>query len=44
MGMVVGRHFSKPDPKNFQDKIVQRYEDKVKQLLQHQTKKPLLFL
>ncbi len=34
MGMIVGRHFSKPDPKNFQDKIVERHRVKVQQLLQ----------
>ena len=34
MGMVVGRHFSKPDPKNFQNKVVERYNIKVQQLLQ----------
>jgi len=33
MGMIVGRHFSKPDPKNFQDKIVEQYQVKVQQLL-----------
>lgn len=39
MGMIVGRHFSKPDPKNFQDKIVEKYQLKVQQLLQLQNKK-----
>ena len=34
MSMVVSRHVSKPDPKNFQDKIVERYRAKVQQLLQ----------
>ena len=34
MGMVVGRHVSKPDPKNFQNKVVERYNIKVQQLLQ----------
>ncbi len=33
MGMVVGRHVSKPDPENFQDKIVERYRVKLHQLL-----------
>lgn len=33
MGMVVGRHFSKPDPKNFQDKTLKQYQEKVHQLL-----------
>ena len=34
MGMIVGRHVSKPDPKNFQNKVVERYNIKVQQLLQ----------
>jgi predicted nucleotidyltransferase len=34
MSMIVGRHFSKPDPRNFQDKVVERYHAKVQQLLQ----------
>ncbi len=34
MGMIVGRHVSKPDPKNFQNKVVERYNNKVQQLLQ----------
>jgi hypothetical protein len=34
MGMVVGPHVSKPDPKNFQDKVVKEYHNKVQQLLQ----------
>lgn len=29
MGMSVDKHFSKPDPKNFQDKIVQQYQNKL---------------
>ena len=33
VGMMVNRHFSKPDPKNFQAKVVQQYENKVKNLL-----------
>lgn len=33
MGMIVDPHFSKPDPKNFQDKVVERYSAKVQQLL-----------
>lgn len=42
MGMALGRHFSKPDPKNFQDKVVERYETKVTQLLQLQAKTPVV--
>ena len=34
IGMIVSRHFSKPDPKNFQAKVVQQYENKVKELLE----------
>jgi len=34
VGMMVNRHFSKPDPKNFQAKIIQQYERKINQLLQ----------
>jgi hypothetical protein len=34
IGMMVNRHFSKPDPKNFQAKVVQQYESKVKHLLE----------
>ncbi|MBS1509610.1 MAG: nucleotidyltransferase domain-containing protein [Bacteroidetes bacterium] len=34
LGMVVDRHCSKPDPKNFQEKIITQYENKVQQLLQ----------
>ena len=33
MGMIVGRHVSKPDPGNFQDKVVEQYRAKVQQLL-----------
>lgn len=41
MGMALSRHFSKPDPKNFQDKVVDRYENKVQQLLQLQLSFPV---
>jgi predicted nucleotidyltransferase len=34
IGMSVDRHFSKPDPKNFQDKTLKQYQDKIQQLLQ----------
>ena len=34
IGMMVDRHFSKPDPKNFQVKVVQQYENRIKYLLQ----------
>ena len=39
MGMAVGRHFSKPDPKNFQDKVIEQYRVKVQQVLQQHNKK-----
>jgi predicted nucleotidyltransferase len=38
LGMAVDRHFSKPDPKNFQDKVVEQYRVKLQQLLQVKTK------
>lgn len=34
MSMVADRHVSKPDPKNFQDKIVEQYRVKMLELLQ----------
>jgi predicted nucleotidyltransferase len=34
MGMVAGKHYSKPDPVNFQNKLLARYANKVSQLLQ----------
>ena len=33
VSMMVNRHFSKPDPKNFQARVVQQYENRVKDLL-----------
>ncbi len=44
MGMMVDRHFSKPDPKNFQDKVVEQHRVKVQQLLQLQNKTASLAL
>lgn len=35
MGMIVDKHFSKPDPKNFQEKIIQQYENKLLQELKN---------
>jgi hypothetical protein len=32
MGMKVDKHFSKPDPKNFQNKVLLQYESKMKQV------------
>jgi len=37
MGMVVGKHYSKPDPKNFQDKVVNQYLLKLNHLLHIKT-------
>lgn len=34
MSMIAGKHVSKPDPKNFQDKVVEQYNNKVQQLMQ----------
>lgn len=33
IGMAVDKHFSKPDPKNFQHAILQHYENRVKRLV-----------
>ena len=33
IAMMVNRHFSKPDPRNFQAKIVHEYESRIQQLL-----------
>lgn len=35
MGMCIGRHFSKPDPKNFQDKVVKAYRENMEAMIQH---------
>lgn len=34
MGMDAGKHCAKPDPKNFQHKLIGRYQSKIDQLLQ----------
>ncbi len=34
LGMLTGKHFAKPDPANFQGKLLTRYENKLSQLLQ----------
>lgn len=36
MGMLAGKHFSKPDPKNFQFKILKQYDNKIDQILDKQ--------
>ena len=33
MSMAVDRHFSKPDPKNFQVKVIEKYNARVKSIL-----------
>jgi predicted nucleotidyltransferase len=35
MGMDTGKHYAKPDPKNFQNKLLLKYQVKVLQLLDH---------
>ncbi len=35
-GMLVSKHYSKPDPVNFQDKIVLQYENRVKLLVEEE--------
>jgi predicted nucleotidyltransferase len=35
MGMDSGKHYAKPDPRNFQDKLITRHLDRVSQLLEH---------
>ena len=40
MAMITGPHFSKPDPKNLQWKVLQQYEYKVRQLLEANGSKP----
>jgi predicted nucleotidyltransferase len=34
MGMATNKHFAKPDPKNFQYNLLERYQEKVSRLLQ----------
>jgi hypothetical protein len=33
LGMVTGKHFAKPDPKNFQSKLLARYENRLSYIL-----------
>lgn len=44
IGMSVDRHFSKPDPKNFQDKVVNAYRKKVDDIIQHRKVTPSFVL
>ena len=34
MGMDTDKHYSKPEPGNFQDKLIGKYQNKVSQLLE----------
>ena len=44
MSMLLDKHSSKPDPANFQDKVVERHEIKVKQLLLQQDRPPFVIV
>ncbi|MBL7703099.1 MAG: nucleotidyltransferase domain-containing protein [Ferruginibacter sp.] len=44
IGMSIDRHFSKPDPKNFQDKVVNAYRKKVDDILQQRKITPSFVL
>jgi predicted nucleotidyltransferase len=35
MAMDTGKHYAKPDPANFQNKLIIKYQNKVRQLLEH---------
>jgi predicted nucleotidyltransferase len=35
LGMSIDRHFSKPDPGNFQEKVLRAYSEKVDDIMQH---------
>jgi predicted nucleotidyltransferase len=35
MCLDTGKHYAKPDPRNFQDKLIVKYQNKVSQLLEH---------
>lgn len=35
MGMDAGKHYAKPDPRNFQDKLIVKYQLKLSQLFEH---------
>jgi predicted nucleotidyltransferase len=42
MGMLAGKHFSKPNPKNFQHKVLEQYDSKVDEILTQENKKLLV--
>jgi hypothetical protein len=44
IGMSVDRHFSKPDPKNFQDKVLKAYRQKVEDMIQNRKVSALFVL
>jgi hypothetical protein len=33
LSLLTGKHYAKPDPKNFQGKLLERYEQKVSRLI-----------
>ena len=35
MSMDTGKHYAKPDPKNFQERLMNRYQHKIAQILEH---------
>jgi len=44
LGMSIDRHFSKPDPKNFQETVIKAYHKKVEEILQHKKISPSFVL
>jgi hypothetical protein len=34
MGMDAGKHYTKPDPVNFQNKLIARYQDRIAQVIE----------
>jgi predicted nucleotidyltransferase len=44
LGMSIDRHFSKPDPKNFQEKVLRAYSEKVDDIMQHKKLSALFIL
>ena len=41
MGFETGKHFAKPDPRNFQGKLLAKYENKLNHLLREHVKNSL---
>lgn len=44
LAMSIDRHFSKPDPKNFQEKVLRAYSEKVDDIMQHKKLSALFVL